>query len=1012
MYDAMTTPLIDIEQPDDSIGPEAEPDATPPKRRRVGIDQNLRTAITLFVVAAATLFVVWNLRPWLWITDSTPTGGDLGAHVWSPAFLRDELLPHLRLSGWTADWYAGFPAFTFYMVLPSLLIVVVNVGLSGPLPILASIAIAAGTIKARTSWGTTPGRIAAVYASAGFLWLLSIPVSYGIAIKLVVVLGLVTLPAAAWAAGKLSGLAFPGPAMLAAASLLFIFDRSFNIYGGNLMSTMAGEFAFSMSLSLAVLYMGFVVRGVETGRHRGLAAVLLAASGLSHLFPAFFAIAFTAAVLIVRPGRRALRWMMTTGPVAFLLAAFWVLPFFANRAYLNDMGWGKERRYVQALWSRSGNFGDQSFLSNSPTLQLFVILAIVGAVVSGLRRVKFGMAMSMVAMMFAALFVILPEGRLWNVRIVPFYYLAVYLMAGVAIAEIARAIGEAARRYRSSARVVSDSIAGGLIVATLAVIVISLGLPMRSLPGGHLDASTGTYSWLGLSTKQLNLGPGWVEYNFRGYEDKNATGDGGGTPEYTDMVATMKRVGDEFGCGRALWEFDAGRLGSYGTPMSPMLLPHWTDRCIGSMEGLYFEASSTTPYHFLMQSEFSAAPSRAQRDLPYVGLDVAGGFEHLKVLGVRYYMAFSETALQQARSTRGLTEIANSGPWVVFQVDDSPMVTGLDQLPVVLDGVDAGGEEWLVPSVGAFIASDDIPVIAADGPESWPRASLADLEESDSAYVEALERGDRASTMKYLAGAFPDWLPSQPADAVTVSNISENESSISFDVDQVGSPVLVHTSYFPNWKVSGADGPFRVSPNLMVVVPTSNQVRLAYGRSTIELVSMFMTLIGFAALVFIGRSRDEREGRVIWDLTHRLSDDLPDRDTVISGVRGALTGPSEVDELRGKVETGLSSLEVGVGVSIAAILSSLALSVFVGEHADAAMSSLIVWTPAALGLVALVFKFAPDMFGMVLYRRRVIAPAELIADLMDGLDSPATSDDSVSDPADGSISAPPDDSSA
>jgi len=287
---------------------------------------------------------------------------------------------------------------------------------------------------------------------------------------------------------------------------------------------------------------------------------------------------------------------MTTGPVAFLLAAFWVLPFFANRAYLNDMGWGKERRYVQALWSRSGNFGDQSFLSNSPTLQLFVILAIVGAVVSGLRRVKFGMAMSMVAMMFAALFVILPEGRLWNVRIVPFYYLAVYLMAGVAIAEIARAIGEAARRYRSSARVVSDSIAGGLIVATLAVIVISLGLPMRSLPGGHLDASTGTYSWLGLSTKQLNLGPGWVEYNFRGYEDKNATGDGGGTPEYTDMVATMKRVGDEFGCGRALWEFDAGRLGSYGTPMSPMLLPHWTDRCIGSMEGLYFEASSTTPY--------------------------------------------------------------------------------------------------------------------------------------------------------------------------------------------------------------------------------------------------------------------------------------------------------------------------------------------------------------------------------------------------------------------------------
>ena len=55
------------------------------------------------------------------------------------------------------------------------------------------------------------------------------------------------------------------------------------------------------------------------------------------------------------------------------------------------------------------------------------------------------------------------------------------------------------------------------------------------------------------------------------------------------MVATMDEVGQEFGCGRALWEYQSERLGSYGTPMAPMLLPHWTDGCIGSMEGLYFE---------------------------------------------------------------------------------------------------------------------------------------------------------------------------------------------------------------------------------------------------------------------------------------------------------------------------------------------------------------------------------------------------------------------------------------
>ena len=55
--------------------------------------------------------------------------------------------------------------------------------------------------------------------------------------------------------------------------------------------------------------------------------------------------------------------------------------------------------------------------------------------------------------------------------------------------------------------------------------------------------------------------------------------------------------------------------GKYGTTMALMLLPFWTDGCIGSMEGLYFEASSTTPFHFLVQSELSKEPSRAQRDV-------------------------------------------------------------------------------------------------------------------------------------------------------------------------------------------------------------------------------------------------------------------------------------------------------------------------------------------------------------------------------------------------------------
>jgi len=65
-----------------------------------------------------------------------------------------------------------------------------------------------------------------------------------------------SLPVCVFAFGRLSGLKDPGPACLAAASLPFLFDRTFTIYGGNIPSTLAGEFAFSISLSLMFLFLG------------------------------------------------------------------------------------------------------------------------------------------------------------------------------------------------------------------------------------------------------------------------------------------------------------------------------------------------------------------------------------------------------------------------------------------------------------------------------------------------------------------------------------------------------------------------------------------------------------------------------------------------------------------------------------------------------------------------------------------------------------------------------------
>ena len=51
----------------------------------------------------------------------------MGAHVWGPAYLRDHLLPNFQLTGWSMDWYGGLPIYRFYMVVPALAIVALDV---------------------------------------------------------------------------------------------------------------------------------------------------------------------------------------------------------------------------------------------------------------------------------------------------------------------------------------------------------------------------------------------------------------------------------------------------------------------------------------------------------------------------------------------------------------------------------------------------------------------------------------------------------------------------------------------------------------------------------------------------------------------------------------------------------------------------------------------------------------------------------------------------------------------
>ena len=229
-------------------------------------------------------------------------------------------------------------------------------------------------------------------------------------------------------------------------------------------------------------------------------------------------------------------------------------------------------------------------------------------------------------------------------------------------------------------------VAGTAVVGLLAMLV-AVGLPLKALPL-ETERADGSYRWLWttVSPDDKNVVDDWASWNYSGYERK------ADYPEYYELVATMARIGEDQGCGRAMWEYENDRLNRYGTPMAPMLLPFWTDGCIGSMEGLYFEASATTPYHFINQSELSAKCSCSQRRRrsrgvdPYSGFNIDVGIEQLQLLGVRYYLAFSPTAVTAADAHPDLDPIATTSYVARVRGCRRSIVEPLSTAPAVLDG--------------------------------------------------------------------------------------------------------------------------------------------------------------------------------------------------------------------------------------------------------------------------------------------------------------------------------------
>src|SRR5262245_6363944 len=200
-------------------------------------------AVGWAIVAICVVLALLVLHPSKLILDTTTNGGDMGAHVWWPQFLREHWFTHFRLSGWAPDWYAGFPVGQYYFPLPAV-----------------------------------------------FVSILDIARPYNIAFKLITALRVAMMPPAAYAVARGMRAPWPAPPAFAIAALGMLMQTrtDWQIYGGNVASTLAGEFSFTIGLAFGLFALGALAVTLDTGKRPWLPAVLMAAAVLSHIVIAIF----------------------------------------------------------------------------------------------------------------------------------------------------------------------------------------------------------------------------------------------------------------------------------------------------------------------------------------------------------------------------------------------------------------------------------------------------------------------------------------------------------------------------------------------------------------------------------------------------------------------------------------------------------------------------------------------------------------------------------------------------
>lgn len=308
-----------------------------------------------------------------------------------------------------------------------------------------------------------------------------------------------------------------------------------------------------------------------------------------------------------------------------------------------------------------------------------------------------------------------------------------------------------------------------------------------------------TFIW---TSDHITFISSWADWNYNGFESKSLW------PQYNGINNFVKGTPNS---PRVVYEHSPDHNAA-GTLRAFENLPLFSGR--STLEGLYMQSTISSPFVFYTQSEISQVSSCPLPPWTCTSFNIQKGTEHLKMFNVQYFIARSDktkTALKNYTSEYKL--VYSNNPYEVYELTNNN---------------------------NHYVFVPEYQPIFYPKTKDWRNISYEWFKKDISVHIVFDKKTTQKSKFEKI-----------PID--NNCNIQElvKEESIEFTTDCLNKPHIIRISYYPNWKVKGADKIYLVSPSFMLVYPKQENVKIYYGKTFIDYFSMLLTLIGLIIIGYI-----------------------------------------------------------------------------------------------------------------------------------------------------------------